>query len=522
VTARRYVVVGGGPAAAAAAAALSARGAAVLVVEPGLRLEDDREAKRRRLAMAPPEDWSPDDLEVFSYVKDRGAGLGQKRLFGSEFHYADPGQAPRAIGVGAHPSYAAGGLSNVWGAGLLAYGEADLADWPIGWEELAPHYAAAGALMPLSAEHDELAAGHPLFREPDGALVRSDEGERLLSRLRRHRKLGARGWTVGAARLAVRPGRPAPASGCVYCGRCLEGCPYGHIYSASQSIDSLASSGAIEYRPGVLVERLSEAGGEVRLGLRDAASGEPSELVAGRVYLAAGALSSTFILQRSGILPEAVELLDSQTLYLPLLWAGTPAPRRGDDRYALAQAFCLLDSPAVSPRTVHLSLYGYSADLPARVRDLRPGLARMLGPLLERGTRQLVFAIAFLHSDDSTRITSRLEGEGFVLEAGDRTRALAAVARLKKKLLHDFTPLGMLPLTPAAEIALPGAGYHYGSSVPMSAAPTSRESDLVGRPSGCERVHVVDAACFPTIPGGPITLSIMANAHRIATETAGS
>jgi choline dehydrogenase-like flavoprotein len=180
----------------------------------------------------------------------------------------------------------------------------------------------------------------------------------------------------------------------------------------------------------------------------------------------------------------------------------------------------LISAPAVSPHTVHLSFYGYSDDLPDRVRDLRPGLARLAGPLLGRATRQLVFAIGFLHSDDSARFTSVLDDGRFRLVPGSRTKALAAVARVKRRLLEDLSPLGMLPLAPAAEVAPPGGGYHYGGSLPMREHPTSGESDLFGRPVDSDRVHVVDAAAFPSIPGGPITLTIMANAHRIASASA--
>jgi choline dehydrogenase-like flavoprotein len=56
----------------------------------------------------------------------------------------------------------------------------------------------------------------------------------------------------------------------------------------------------------------------------------------------------------------------------------------------------------------------------------------------------------------------------------------------------------------------------------MRAQPSRFESDRWGRPYGFERVHVVDATVFPSIPSGPITISVMANAHRIAAECAGS
>jgi choline dehydrogenase-like flavoprotein len=53
----------------------------------------------------------------------------------------------------------------------------------------------------------------------------------------------------------------------------------------------------------------------------------------------------------------------------------------------------------------------------------------------------------------------------------------------------------------------------------MRAQPGNFESDLLGRPFGWSRVHVVDASVLPTVPATTITFSVMANAHRIASQT---
>ena len=72
----------------------------------------------------------------------------------------------------------------------------------------------------------------------------------------------------------------------------------------------------------------------------------------------------------------------------------------------------------------------------------------------------------------------------------------------------------MVQITPV------GRGYHSGGSFPMREHPASLESDLLGRPHGFSRVHIADATSFPTIPATTITMSAMANAHRIGWETA--
>ena len=78
-------------------------------------------------------------------------------------------------------------------------------------------------------------------------------------------------------------------------------------------------------------------------------------------------------------------------------------------------------------------------------------------------------------------------------------------------------PIGLIPLTPLAEVAPAGGGYHYGGSIPMRSRPRFGESDTLGRPTPTRLIHVVDGSCFPSVPGGAITFSAMANSHRIAT-----
>lgn len=76
--------------------------------------------------------------------------------------------------------------------------------------------------------------------------------------------------------------------------------------------------------------------------------------------------------------------------------------------------------------------------------------------------------------------------------------------------------LGFGPLLPLIEKTMPGRGYHNGGTFPMAPKPEGIQSDILGRPFGWQRIHVVDSSVFPTIPAATITFTAMANAHRIA------
>jgi len=68
------------------------------------------------------------------------------------------------------------------------------------------------------------------------------------------------------------------------------------------------------------------------------------------------------------------------------------------------------------------------------------------------------------------------------------------------------------------QFAEPGRSYHSGGTFPMRRAPGRLETDTLGQLPGLPAVHFIDASIFPSIPATTITLTVMANAHRIATQ----
>jgi hypothetical protein len=65
----------------------------------------------------------------------------------------------------------------------------------------------------------------------------------------------------------------------------------------------------------------------------------------------------------------------------------------------------------------------------------------------------------------------------------------------------------------------PGRSFHAGGSFPMGAKDILYSSDLLGRPAGLSRVHILDASTFPSIPATTIAYTAMANSDRVVNET---
>jgi choline dehydrogenase-like flavoprotein len=89
--------------------------------------------------------------------------------------------------------------------------------------------------------------------------------------------------------------------------------------------------------------------------------------------------------------------------------------------------------------------------------------------------------------------------------------------RVLARVVRSAPALDLWPVVPMMTFAGGGKSYHWGGSFPHSHDPRSVfASDELGRVGAWSRVHLVDASVFPNVGSTTFTLTIMANAHRIA------
>ena len=519
------VVIGSGPAGAAAAHALCDAGLHVIVLDAGDRVESGLMQPFDELAGSEPESWPPQLVgRVRSAFPADVKHVPLKPAFGSLFPYVlnDPDLSLTSENADAVASLAYGGLSNAWGASLLPFRQRDIEDWPISLAQLEPHYESVQRFVPVAAERDELCGDLPLYTDAPGALQRSEQAEKLLAHLRRHAPaLGAAGFSFGASRLAVANSPDDPRH-CRQGGLCLYGCPYGAIYNAAATFDVLSRRNRIDYRGGIYVDRLTEVDGSVAIDFHERGHPETSgQLSASRVFVACGAISSTRLMLCSIRQTRCTRRMqDSQYFVIPMLSRGAAPVSVLTQGNTLAQVFLELDGGRMSKHAMHLQVYGYNdimlAALAKRIPLWPARLERLARPALGR----LLVIQGFLHSTDSPGLTLDYD-DGHVRIKGDNVELGAKrVRRLVRRLATHARLLGMAPLPSLVHVGRPGKSNHLGGSMPMRHAPRNLETDSLGRLPAWERVHVVDASIFPTLPATTVTLSIMANAHRIATAAA--
>ena len=285
----------------------------------------------------------------------------------------------------------------------------------------------------------------------------------------------------------------------MHCGLCMYGCPHGLIYSSMATVEQLRENPRFEYQPGFVVDSLSETDSAVTINGRDALDGTGSTLQCERAYLAAGVIPTTQILLRSlNAFDRPVQMLDLAEYFLiPLATSKNCGDVLGERLHTLSQLFLEMHDPAISPYTVHLQLYTYNDLIGSAVRNAFGPLASPLQPLARGLARRLIVLQGYLHSAHSARIQMTLrqasgERPQLLEVAGEmRPESRRVVGKVLRKLLRSTRQLGAVPLTPLTKIAEPGRGFHTGGSFQRVTRPARSECDVLGRPSGWQRVHAV-------------------------------
>ena len=499
------------------------------MLDAGIQLEPERARLVQALSQTTPDRWAPEDVQRLKEGMDPAvSGIPRKRIFGSEYPYRDAVQhlGLACEGVGLEASLALGGFSTVWGASMLPCLEGDITDWPVSVPQLAPHYKAVLELTGLSAERDALADLFPLHFEAPGHLEASRQAQAMLGAMDRHRD-GLRKARIhhGRARVAIKAARGPAEPGCVYCGMCMYGCPYGYIYSSEQTLAQLKHAGDFRYQPDVIVRAVKESANGVKISGYHRLTREPLEFEAEQVYLACGVIPTTGILLRSlQAYDRPVPIKDSQYFLLPVALTKRIPNVRHEALHALSQLYLEVLDPKVSPYTVHLQVYTYNDLIGRTVSGTMGPLAKWLPFLARELEGRLLLIQGFIHSAESSRIVATLRKnpadgkDTLLLQAEANPMAKTVVRRVVRKLLGQTRRLGVVPLPMLLQMGKPGRSFHSGGSFPMRANPGAFETDVCGRPAGWQRVHAVDATVLPSIPATTITLTVMANAHRIASD----
>jgi hypothetical protein len=514
-----YLLVGTGPAAVAAAMALRRAGANFAIVNVGFDLEPERESLGEKLAQQEPAAWSAKDRDfLFPPPKTTSKGVEKRFSFGSNFPY----RVSDALKIETENcivdvSHGYGGFGNVWGAAMLPFTDNDTADWPFPAADLAVSYRNVLQFLRASSVSDDLEKFFPRFQEDGGGLVLSRQSQGLARALdKRKGFLQKNGIWAGRSRVAVdSSGGP---STCRYCGHCLDGCVYGSIFNPRLICKQLEREGVAIHHGFYALEFREQPDG-VETVLLDVKSGQTQVVRSRHLLLGMGTINTTRIVARSlGLLRKPIRLKDCQYFFFPLL---SYAKTTEMPSFTLAELFVEILNPRVSPFFTHFQVYGINSIIQQTIRAMVPSFLRWQ-LLLDQIEKRFLLFQGFLHSRDSGSLELSLESttetKDRITIRGIENPGSVRVARSAQRLIRNkLLGYGLVPPFFLKIVPL-GRSFHLGGSFPMDGNDPVLRSDRQGRPAGLRRVHIVDAATFPSIPATTITFSSMANSDRIVRE----
>ena len=423
-------------------------------------------------------------------------------------------------------SFARGGLAEAWTGGCYPLTEAEAADFPFPYRDLAPHYDEVARRIGVTGEADDLARFMPVHGHLLPPLKLDAHSETLMRSYAGVRtRLNTGGAYLGRTRVATLSQPLGSRQACDYLGRCLWGCPRGALYAPSHTLADCQTYSEFEYISGVEVSHLRLGpGARIRsVVARELESGTEREFETDRVALAAGALLSTkiFLMTMGREAERRVRLtglMDNRQVLMPFVNVNMLGRQFSPDSYQYHLLGIGLD--AASPRDyVHAQITTLKTALVHPIIQRLP-LNLAASTLLFRGVHAAL-GLVNVNFRDTRREDNYVELSGdptprlclrYSPSKDEPERMKEAVRRVKAALrsLRCVVPPGMTHVRPM------GASVHYAGTLPMSNDSSPFTTTALGQSRDFDNLFVVDGATFPFLPAKNITFTLMANAVRIA------
>jgi len=516
-----YCVIGSGPSSISSAVALLKHGLNVVMLDVGKELDDNKKIILRRISTNTKDDSNEELLKELYTIenKDNQNSKYSKLSYGSEFFYEEN----KFSNVNNHDelfiksSFAKGGLSNVWGAALQPYETSDFKNWPISETDLKPHYQAVYDFMPTSKFND------PRFNFCTNSTPNSSHlniSSQIIA-LKNHllnsrNSLNLNGISFDDSLLALSNSKSNINQNCIYCGNCMNGCQKQLIYNSKFTLEELIKNPKFTYLPNVKVIKFEESADKVSLFCINTKFNTAFSMNYAKVYIGCGVIGSARIYTNSfNLHNKFISIKDSQYFYFPLIQRDFTSDST-KDIHALCQLFMKIKIFEGTDFS-HLQLYTINKTFEYFIHQKFKLLKFFPKQLIRKLFNRTLLVQGYLPSELSSTINVKFSFNNLSYYTDTNWRSIAAIYDVGNTLNRHSTNIGIfkIPLK-LIHIGTPGSGNHLGSSFPMSKQVRELCSDSLGRILNTKRVHCIDSSILPSIPSGPITLNVMANAHRIA------
>ncbi len=410
-------------------------------------------------------------------------------------------------------SYARGGFANAWGAQVYRYTQSDLdalGDWPVMASELEPYYNRLEAHMGVSGLVDDLSS---FFGGAEKLLAPSPiipSASRLLSLYQRKKdKVNKSGLLLGRPRLAVLTEDYAGYSAYNFGETEFFNTGHNSIYTPQRTLDELISRGKIKYLPRIRLDGYLEKNGHVELLTSNVDSGENVRIKTNRLLLACGALQTArLVMLNNRALDASLSVLEHPPTLLPVIMPSSIASELPVISYPIQLAGCFDHAGEKQMLSIYYAggmlRSDLLPDLPFSMKENLWLLKNILSGLF----------VVQIWRPSIPHLKNRLK-----LDVDNEIRLEYPVSPNNhgiQNLLRSFRKIGLYGHERFAQESPVGWGFHFAGTLPMKETPSEFNTDRLGRLWNCKRVHAIDGSVLPSLPAKNLTLTIMANAARIA------
>lgn len=453
------------------------------------------------------------------------SGVPLKTNFGSTFAYDLSNESNIYFkNVDSYPSLAKGGLSNVWGGVILPFSKNEIENWPINYKDLARYYPHIINTIGISGTEDNLREDYPLFSTKLQKIKLSRQSAYLKNVLdKNHNKLDSLGVKHGEARLAIK----SSLNGDFYKinKSSKNWLKYNfeqkYIFNSKFLIDLLVKEKNFVYKDNLIAEKVVEKKSFVTVECKNCK--KKVSYKGKRIFIGAGLYPTSKIILNStdkkNINKKKISVRDSQYFLFPALIAKNFKGVSKENLHTLAQLIIQIKNTKIDKEMVNLQIYSFNDHL---VDFLKKKLS-IFYPLFHKFFDnfifgRIIFIQGYLHSNSSNSAEIKINSTNKSMSVSEKknNKTNKTIKNLFKFLLINSKILGFKPLSFMSRIGKFGRGFHSGGSFPMHKNPIGFRSDKWGRPFDFKRVHCIDSSVLPSISSETITLTVMANALRIA------
>lgn len=429
---------------------------------------------------------------------------------GESFHVRDSIGKAIIHGAGSH---AAGGMSNVWGAQLLRYTETDISEaggWPLAISQLISYYEDLEKHIGISGQADDMQdfLGGALPCMPPVPMVPA--ASRLYANYLSHRTR-KNILLLGRSRLAV-----ASQACQSYSAHSLGETEFftsgqAGLYTAKRTLEELRAEGKVTYLGQHQLLGWRESAEYVELDLRNLKSNESCVVRTQHLLLGCGTIQTArLVLQQGGEYGRALPFIDHPPTLLPLFMPSMFGSKLPSCSFPVQ----LIGTLNGIGRRDMVSLYypggllwsDLLPDIPlpmnAAIRIMGSLIGGMLVAQIWETARPMAGNTLSLNKNNGIEIVYEKQAECTILP----------------HLLPALSSLGAYSLGRFASHSPPGWGFHHAGCLPMRHAPNEYETHVDGRLWNSNRVRVIDGSVLPSLPAKNHSLTLMANAARIAEE----